>query len=437
MLSSAAILERFRRDHAKDINLTLRPAYRELLEKLGNPHQKLPPVFHVAGTNGKGSTCAFLRAVLEAAGYKVHVYTSPHLVRFHERIRVAGELIREEELASILEACEKASAPGAISYFEAGTAAAFVAFARHPADFTILETGLGGRLDATNVVDKPLATIITRLSYDHREYLGDTLKQIAREKAGIMRAHVPCFTAHQPDLQSLNTLRDAAKDIKAPLYVDGKEWKTERIEDGFRFTDEKRSMDLPLPALMGMHQFQNAGLAIAALSVLPKLISPDAIAHGLQNVEWPARLQKLGAGALFTRLPEGWEVWLDGGHNDSAGEVLAAQAKLWQQQDDCPLYLIVGMLATKQPQEFVSPLAPYVAGLHTVPIPDEALSFSADDLATAVRAAGIKNVNPSSGVQEALSKIIKLSSVPTRILICGSLYLAGDVLREKVEFKNT
>jgi dihydrofolate synthase/folylpolyglutamate synthase len=436
--TSQTILERFRTAYGKDIDLTLRPAYRELLEKLGNPQDKLPPVFHVAGTNGKGSTCAFLRSMLEAAGYSVHVYTSPHLVEFYERIRVAGKLIGEKELASLLAENEKAAIPGSISYFEASTAAAFAAFAKHPADFTILETGLGGRLDATNVVPKPLATIITRLSFDHREYLGDTIDKIAREKAGILRAGVPCFSAPQPDALALQTLRESAAVLHAPLSVGGMEWEVEEHNAGFHFTDAAHAYNLPRPALLGQHQYQNAGLAIAALAVLPAPLPEAALKQGLRDVEWPARLQRITKGRLADLAPAGAEIWLDGGHNDSAGEVLAAQIERWREEDGKtpkPLFIVMGMLTTKRPAEFLSPFAQNIAQVRTVPVPFEPLGFTAQDLALEAQKIGLTFAKASESVAEALSDWAKQKfPTPPRILICGSLYLAGAVLREQKRF---
>ncbi len=426
--SSTEILERFRVGYGKDIDLTLRPAYRDLLAKLGNPHEKLPPVFHVAGTNGKGSTCAFLRAMLEAGGYRVHVYTSPHLVRFHERIRIAGELIEEQELTDILVECENLATPGGVSYFEVSTIAAFVAFARHPADFVILETGLGGRLDATNIVAQPLANLITRLSYDHRDYLGDDMAGIAREKAGIMRQGVPCFTAAQPQPEAMTALRDAAQKIGTPLSVGGEGWHVRETATGFHFTDATRNFDLPAPALLGAHQYLNAGLAIAALSVLPKPLSQTDIATGLRKVEWPARLQRLTNGALAKHLPTGTELWLDGGHNDSAGEVLAAQIETWRVQDGAtpkPLVVILGMLTTKRVEEFLSPFAVHIAAITCIAIENEPLSYSADALVDEVGKLGLK-ASVAKTVTDAVTTAATQNN--TRILICGSLYLAGIVL---------
>ena len=434
--TSQNIIQRFRSAYGKDIDLTLRPAYHDLLKKLGNPQDRLPPVFHVAGTNGKGSTCAFLRAMLEASGYKVHVYTSPHLVSFHERIRIAGKLIGEEELVELLTEAEKLAIPGGVSYFEAATAVAFTVFARRPADFTILETGLGGRLDATNIIRKPLATIISRLSYDHREYLGNTIDKIAREKAGIMRHSVPCFAALQPDPLALQALREAAKVLQAPLSIGGTDWKVEETGEGFRFTDATRAYDLPKPALLGQHQYQNAGLAIAALSALPKPLPETAIAQGLRDVEWPARLQRLTSGNLVSLAPQGAEIWLDGGHNDSAGEVLATQIERWMTEDGKtprPLYVVIGMLTTKFPAEFLSPFAKYIVQLRAVPVPHEPLSFTAQNLALEARKIGLSFAEASGNVEDALRELAKQKpSESPRILICGSLYLAGAILAQHI-----
>ncbi len=427
--TSADILERFR---PYNIDLGLRQPYFDLLERLGSPHRHLPPVVHVAGTNGKGSTCAFLRAMVEAAGYKAHVYTSPHLVRFHERIRIAGALIGEDELVAILRDCERLAEPGAVTFFEATTAAAFVAFARHPADLVILEVGLGGRLDATNVIPTAAASAITRLSYDHCAYLGDTLTSIAREKAGIMKKGVPCFAAPQPAPEALNALREVAAERNAPLVVGGEDWRVERLDDTrFRFTGPARSVDLPHPALVGQHQFWNAGLAIATTAAVPLAISDDALRLAMRRVEWPARLQRLDRGVLPSLLPPGWELWLDGGHNDSAGEVLAAQAAAWQREDGDsprPLHMIFGMLSTKAPKDFLKPLAPFVDRLRTVGIEGEPLACPADDLARLAQQAGFPKATAAADAASALRDIVAAAPRPGRLLICGSLYLAGQIL---------
>jgi dihydrofolate synthase/folylpolyglutamate synthase len=339
-------------------------------------------------------------------------------------------LIGEAELCDLLLECEIKSPEGGVTMFEAMTAVAFAAFARHPADFTILETGLGGRLDATNVVEHPRATLIARLSYDHREFLGNTLTEIAREKAGIMKKGSPCFTAPQPDEESIATLRACAASTGSPLFIGNEKWGAEPHMDGkgFRFTDAKKFIDLPLPALPGAHQFWNAGLAIAALRGTG-FTDDAAIIKGMSTVEWPARLQKLGAGTLAKIVGAQGELWLDGGHNDSAGEVLAQQAHAWSKEENPrALHLILGMLTTKKPVEFLAPLLPYIASLHTVDIPDETQAFKADDLVEACRAAGFKNAQASGDIAAAL-RDIKSAAPGGRILIAGSLYLAGNVLR--------
>lgn len=428
--SSAALLERLRLAHGKDIDLSLRGAYADLLDALGAPHENLPPTVVVAGTNGKGSTCAFLRAMIEAAGRTVHVYTSPHLIRFHERIRIAGKLIEEEELASILTEIEAKSPRGAISVFEAGTAAALAAFARHEADVAILEVGLGGRLDATNVLRKPQATLVTRLSYDHREYLGETMEEIAREKAGILRADVPCFTAPQPSAEAMLSLRAEATRTYAPLVVGGEDWRIEAVdEDHFRFIGPDRKIEaIPRPALVGTHQLWNAGLAMAALAALPFDVPDEAVRTAMRTVEWPGRLQRLTDGALADLLPEGWELWIDGGHNDSAGEVLGAQLRRWHGQDGKPLHMIYGMLSTKKPEEFLGPMLPLIASLQTLDVQGEVPGIPAGHLAAQARELGIGTARAAASLVEAVAEAAQ--GACGRILVCGSLYLAGRSLRE-------
>ncbi len=412
------------------VELSLRPDYFNLLHALGDPHERLPPVIHVAGTNGKGSTCAFLRAMLEAAGKTVHVYTSPHLVRFHERIRIVGRLIDEAALVPLLQDVARLIIPGSISQFEATTAAAFKAFADTPADFLILETGLGGRYDATNVVAQPLASIITRISYDHRDFLGETLVKIAGEKAGIIKTNSPCFIGQQmaPEVWSVFNAEAIAK--TAPLRRFGRDWRIEPHANGFHFFDDYGTMNLPTPALLGAHQMANASLAVAALRyALPQTLPDRCFATGLRQADWPARLQRLTHGGLAGQLPAGWELWLDGGHNDSAGEVLAAQALTWQQDasPSKPLYVVYGMLKSKVPQEFLQPLAPYLAGLRAVAIPGEANASPAEMLLAAAQICRIKNAAISQSVSAALADLTA-HNPPGRILICGSLYLAGHVL---------
>ncbi len=419
------VLDRLKTLHPKVIDLSL-DRIRRLLGALGDPQRRLPPVVHVAGTNGKGSTVAFLRAMLEAAGLRVHVYTSPHLVRFHERIRVAGALIGDDALAALLEECERANAGQPITFFEVTTAAAFLAFVRTPADVVLLETGLGGRLDATNVVDRPAVTAITRISYDHRQFLGDTLTAIAGEKAGILKPGVPAVFAPQPEEEATRTLAARAAAVGAPVAA----WTVTPDGDGFRFDSATVHRRLPRPGLAGAHQITNAGVALACLDHLPWTIDDATAARGLAAVEWPARLQRLTRGPLVESLPAGWELWLDGGHNDSAGEVLAAHAAGWS-ADKRPLDLIYGMLSSKEPAEFLAPLAPHVRRMRTVAIPGEDAALPPQAIATAGQAAGIADTAPADSVAAALESLrLAGGGEPARVLICGSLYLAGTVLAE-------
>ncbi|MES2711802.1 MAG: folylpolyglutamate synthase/dihydrofolate synthase family protein, partial [Pseudomonadota bacterium] len=335
---SEAILERLHALHPRLIDLSLDRMW-GMLAALGHPERRLPPVIHVAGTNGKGSTCAFLRAIAEAAGLRVHVFTSPHLVRFAERIRLAGQLVSEQALADAFEHAERVNAGAPITIFEITTAAAFWLFAEVPADFLILEVGLGGRFDATNVVEAPVATAITSLSMDHMEFLGDTLAAIAFEKAGIIKPAVPCATALHPQ-EAAAVIAEVAAGHGAPLLARGTAWSSAADDGGLRYSDEQGVLDLPAPALPGPHQYENAGIAIAALRAWnPPWLSNAAIARGLATATWPARLQRLD-GALARLLPAGWELWLDGGHNAGAGQALAAHLPSWRDQ---PLHLVVGM----------------------------------------------------------------------------------------------
>ena len=422
-----AALDRLKRLHPKVIDLSLDRVHR-LLERLGRPERRLPPVVHVAGTNGKGSTVAFLRAILEAAGYRVHAYTSPHLVRFNERIRLAGELVGDGHLSELLERCEAANGDDPITYFEVTTCAAFLGFAEVPADVVLLETGLGGRLDATNVVERPSVTAITRISFDHMQFLGGTLAEIAGEKAGIMKPGVPCVLQAQPDPVPLSVIRARAAALGAPLEIGGEDWRVLPGADGFRFEGRRRALDLPPPSLAGAHQLANAGSAIACLDHLPLAVPDAAVAEGMRRVEWPARLQRLTRGPLADLLPEGWELWLDGGHNDSCGEVLAAQAASWR-ADGRPLSLVFGMLRTKQPADFLGPLAPHAARLAAVGIPGEENAMAAEEAAEAARSCGIA-AEAAADVAAAVRALVAVSERPGRILVCGSLYLAGAILRD-------
>lgn len=442
--ASTAILKRLAQYH-RPIDLSLREGYHQLLDKLGCPHKKLPPLIHVAGTNGKGSTIAFMRAMLEAAGKRVHVYTSPHLVTFHERIRLAGEVISEELLCGLLEEVEKANEKKPVTFFEITTAVAFLAFSRAPADILLLEVGMGGRLDATNVIERPLASIITRISYDHREYLGETLPAIATEKAGIFKSGAPAIIAPQGDDRVTKTLIEKAAQTNTPLFLHERDWffgkhKThhhapagvagvteQRCHPGFLYKADGLALACPPPSLIGPHQYDNAATAVAAMSHVCSL-SENAIAQGLKNARWPARLQRLTKGPLVESLSGASELWLDGGHNDSAGAALAQQCQAWRVQDDKPFFVIYGMLASKNANEFLTPLAPYIAGLYALAIPGEAKSMTTEKAALTAAALGIK-AQPCASVSEALIKVKELGA-PARILITGSLYLAGHILQE-------
>jgi dihydrofolate synthase/folylpolyglutamate synthase len=420
---SDAILERLMRLHPKKIDLSLGRVVR-LLDRLGRPQESVPPVVHVAGTNGKGSTIAFLRAMLEAAGYRVHVYTSPHLVRFNERIRLAGELIAEAELADLLARCEDVNRGEPITYFEITTAAAMKAFAHVPADILLLECGLGGRFDATTVIHRPALTLITPVSIDHQQFLGDTLEEIAGEKAAIQKPGVASVVGPQ-DPTARRVIEKAAEAAGALLFRFDWEWCVDALENGLHYESKTNVLDLPPPALTGPHQAVNAGMAIACLEKLAGFeVGAEAIAQGLSSVDWPARIQHLAEGRLMALLPAGAELWLDGGHNRAAGESLAAVAEGWR---DKPLHLVFGMLKSKSPSDFLSPLAIHVSSLRAIAIPGEDNSLSAGESADAATSVGI-DAEVAENMEAALGDIAARESGSFRALICGSLYLAGRVL---------
>jgi dihydrofolate synthase/folylpolyglutamate synthase len=412
--------------HPKVIDLTL-DRVEVLLARLGDPHHRLPPVVHVAGTNGKGSVIAFMRAFLEAGGYRVHAYTSPHLVDFNERIVLAGVPISDVELSALLDECEDANGGDPITFFEITTAAAFLAYASAPADVLLLETGLGGRFDATNVIHSPALTVLTPISIDHQQYLGDTLAEIVGEKLGILRPGVDCVSALQPP-DAIAWIDDFAGTAGVPLLREGRDWSVQAAAaGGLAYSGPAGKRQLPRPALAGDHQLHNAGLAIACLDRLDGLNGSDAdISTGLGSVRWPARLQRIASGSLAAMLPAGWELWLDGGHNPAAAEVLSAHAEGWRGR---PLHLIFGMLSSKDPAEFLAPFAASAGLVRTVAIPGEASSLSAEDAAEAGRAVGLASA-PAAGLAAALADITASAREPARVLICGSLYLAGAVLRD-------
>ncbi len=409
--------------HPKIIDLTLDRVWR-LLHALGDPQESLPPVIHIAGTNGKGSVQAMLRAGIEGAGLAAHAYTSPHLVRFHERIRLAGTLIDEDALAAVLDECDAANGGAEITYFEITTCAALLAFSRVPADYTLLEVGLGGRLDATNVVD-PALTIITPVSLDHQSYLGDTLDAIAFEKAGILKPGVPCIVGRQQDA-ALEVIERQAARLGAPLLVQGQHWHCMPEHGRLVFQDEDGLLDLPLPRLLGHHQFDNAGMALAAMRQLdlPEDRREAAYEAAMTAVQWPARMQLLSCGPLVDAAPEA-ELWLDGGHNPAAG---AALARTLGDLRARPLHLVCGMLNSKDVRGYLAPLAPLAQGLHAVGIADTEATLPAAETAAAARAVGLRAAE--AGSVEAALRAIAAETPAARILICGSLYLAGEVLRD-------
>jgi dihydrofolate synthase / folylpolyglutamate synthase len=433
MTSMDSLVSRLTALHPKRIDLSLDRVQR-LLAALSHPERKLPPVIHVAGTNGKGSTIAFLRAILEAAGKRVHVYTSPHLVRFNERFRIGksgeGKLVSDEELIAAMEECELANAGAPTTVFEITTAAGLVLFARHPADVLLMEVGLGGRLDATNVIDNPLATIITRVSVDHTDFLGDSLKKIATEKAGILKRGVPAVIASQHREVLAVIERQAAK-LTAPLKIAGEDWTATEERGRLVYQDETGLLDLPPPKLFGRHQFENAGLAIAALRTINQFgIPPAAYEGGMIKADWPARLHRLAHGPLVDRAPAGSELWLDGGHNPDGGRAIAAALADLEERVSRPLVLIVGMLASKDCEGFLGNFAGLARRMIAVPVPGVEKGLSAEAVADTARAIGI-SATSRDNIAEALEAARKLDlDPPPRILITGSLYLAGEVLRE-------
>jgi dihydrofolate synthase / folylpolyglutamate synthase len=428
---SMTLLERLKALHPQSIDLSLGRIER-LLAGLGHPERKLPPVIHVAGTNGKGSLIAFVRAIAEALGKRVHVYTSPHLVNFHERVVLAGQHgaapITEDRLVECLARAEAANAGELITLFEITTAAAFLAFAETPADLLLLETGLGGRLDATNVVEKPIATSITPISIDHVSFLGHTLTAIAGEKAGILKPGVPCIVGRQ-GAEALKVIEARAEEIGVPPHVFGRDFDVYEQHRRLIFQTPSRLLDLPLPRLNGRHQIDNAGAAIATASVaFGDALTIGALEQGLTHAEWPARLERLGDGALYQYVGEGTEIWLDGGHNAAGGQAIAHALAEFEERVPRAVHLIWGMMETKDAHAFIAPFKGLVERVYTVPIPEEANAFSAEALAEIAASEGFDGT-PTSGVALALMQSRAALGRPGRVLICGSLYLAGHVLK--------
>jgi dihydrofolate synthase/folylpolyglutamate synthase len=422
------ILERVMRLHPRVIDLGLERIER-LLSALGSPQKKLPPIVHVAGTNGKGSLVAYLRAMAEAAGYRVHVYTSPHLVRFNERIRLAGRLIEDDALDDLLTECEQANEEKPITFFEITTAAAYLAFSRVPADLAVIEVGMGGRYDATNVIE-PALSAITPIGYDHTGFLGDKLEGIAGEKAGILKRAVPAVIGRQREVSAEVIAAEAAK-LAAPLFRMGREWQVMSTASGFRYQSDLMVLNLPEPALAGAHQIDNAATAVACVERLRAArleIDDVAVRKGLASVEWPARLQKLSRGPLVEALPPGSELWLDGGHNEDCGLALARMASDWASEPaPLPLYLVFGMLTTKDASGFLRPLARHARAARAVPFPEGHSAYTPAEACAKAAEVGL-DCAPANSIGAALEDLLASQPAPMRILICGSLYLAGDVL---------
>jgi len=419
-----AILDRLNSLYPKAIDLSL-DRVRGLLADLGDPQDRLAPVIHVAGTNGKGSTIAYLRAIFEAAGYRAHVYTSPHLVRFNERIRLAGRIIDDPALAAFLAEVEKINAGRPVTLFEVTTAAAFLAFASVEADVVLLETGLGGRLDATNVVDSPAACALTSISLDHPDFLGHSLAGIAVEKAGILKTGTPAVIGPQPG-EAAAVIAARANELGSPLSRSGIEWTAEPEGEGFRYAG-RRSLHLPLPGLPGRHQIDNAGVALAVLDQVNGFtIKERHIAEGLGQVEWPARLQLLKHGPLVAKVPAGTALYLDGGHNESGGLALAEWAASRRALGS--LDVVLAMRATKSPATFLAHLAPHVRRFRAVSFMDGSAWIGAGELAALAEAAGVADAKPAESAEAAVAELA--ADPPDTLLICGSLYFAGKILAQ-------
>lgn len=407
------------------------------MERLGNPHLRLPPVVHVAGTNGKGSTIAMLRALLEGSGHTVHVYTSPHLVHPTERIRLAGEPISSEGLIDALTECIEINEGEPITFFEIFTAAAFLAFSRVPADYLLLETGMGGRLDTTNIVPNPVATIITAISFDHTKFLGDTLAKIAAEKAGIIKAGVPCIVGYQfpqgVEAGVLDVIRKRSQDLSpdAPVHLWGADWCTEPESDMMLFRYGNDSIRLPRPNLLGNHQLWNAGAAIEAFRVIaPAHFNPEILSTALRQIEWPGRLQALENHGFNGLLPPSWEIVIDGGHNDTGGLVLADQMKEWLEHDEKPIHLIVAMVNRKDPRAFLKPLLPYAHSITVTEITEEPTCYKAEELKAVAEELGFQNIMMASDARDAIVRAGEAyaSPEPVRVVMTGSLFFMGNIL---------
>jgi dihydrofolate synthase/folylpolyglutamate synthase len=423
--ASDAVVQRLRANHPSLIDLTTGRVER-LLAALGHPETRLPPVIHVAGTNGKGSTVAYLRAIGEAAGLRVHTITSPHLVRFAERIRVAGKLISDEALEALIVRVEAANGGAPISFFEITTVIALLAFAETPADLCVVEVGLGGRFDATNVFEAPAVSVITPVDYDHLEMLGPELWKIAWEKAGIIKARRPVIVARQMD-EALEVIEREADDRMAPLFLMGRDFDCWEERGRLMVQMPDQLLDLPPPALFGGHQFENAGLAVAAALTFDRSLSEEAIASGVASAYWPARFQRLTKGPLAALAKaRGADLWLDGGHNPHAGRALAEAASRLVDRDPRPLVLVTGMFARKDSEGFFRPFAEMHPRVYATTF-DSPNAAPADDIAAAALAAGL-DVQIVGDVGEGVKQALAAEGPAPHLLICGGLHFAGEVL---------
>lgn len=420
-------------NRGRAIDLSFRPPYLKLLEAFGNPQNHLPPIIHVAGTNGKGSTIAILKSILEAQGYKVHAFTSPHLLKFNERIALAGHPITDEYLEDLIDKAVHLNDNGEITFFEITTAIAFEAFRRTPADIVLLEVGMGGRLDSTNITPKPHVSLINTVSFDHMEYLGNTLEQIIREKAGIMKYATPCVVGHQlpESLQNsqktpMDIFVEESEDKKAPLICANRDWSVQDHGDSFDFEFDGQKKTYPKPNLIGAHQIKNAGLALAALKTIEKdfPIDDDAIKHGLTHVKWMGRMEKITTGKIFDRIPAQTDLWYDGGHNDSAGAAIADILKNWAAEGH-NVHIILGMKSDKKPQDFLKPILPYIKSLGITKVNDIGPCINAGHVEPLLQNHSFKFYGEHESLIDATENLTKQVEFKKgdRILVCGSLYL--------------
>ncbi len=422
-----ALIEQLSAIHPKGFDLSL-DRITGLLEKLGNPHLQIPPAIHVAGTNGKGSTLAFIRAILEAGGYKVHVHTSPHLVNWNERYRLAGKLVDDDTLANTIERVASANDGKPITIFEIMSAVMFVLFSEHRADFSLVEVGLGGRFDATNVLQNPVVTAITPVALDHQAYLGDTIAKIAFEKAGIIKRGSPVAVGIQQD-EALEVIREVAEKNASRLSIARQDFDFDREATGFVFQDTDGLLDLPSPRLSGEHQLANAALAIATIRLSEIEIADSAFEKAMETVTWPGRLERLAKGRITAQFHDNADIWIDGGHNPNAGEAIAEELAKQIQLSNTKLLMICGMINTKEPVGYFTPFAELDTEVLTVPISMSDAGIPPDELANHAIKAGLK-ASPFGSIDEAVSYAQELRQAEKniRVLFSGSLYMIGEIL---------